>query len=445
MLIKLNKCNKQQGVATLTFSMVILFALTIVMLFGARVGLLNEKMAANDFRAQESAVTAEAGMNMMVQTLGDNFTRLCKTGVCLTSDTPYTLTGVLNSSVIQDKSGVIKSWNATATVVDDDPVVINVVSVGSISKTIDGITVVESTSHVAQQLSKTTLLNQKPASPLIFKSDFSPLGDVSIVSNANGVNCGGTNLHGKVQRCAQHVSVWSVSAVNAEDGFTTCSMGSFVSVDPDPVYTQSNTPLCNQAQPQCHCASGDGLSGKWAADDALLITGKLGSDIVAPPVAMVKVGVNFPDDLFVYLFGSDISKAFIKSLAQSKPGHYLTSCDALTKNSSGIYWVVGDCSIGNSVGWVNNPIFLVVEDGVLSTSGDTTQVFGLAYVFDAANGASSIQLSGGYWYGGIIGDNGTVSLLKDVSVIYSDAVFEALKNNLDFAIVATIPGSWRDW
>jgi hypothetical protein len=66
----------------------------------------------------------------------------------------------------------------------------------------------------------------------------------------------------------------------------------------------------------------------------------------------------------------------------------------------------------------------------------------MAYVFGAASG---IQVTGGIWYGGIIDDSATGPAAGGFALVYSDTVFDALRDNADFAVISAVPGTWRDW
>jgi hypothetical protein len=438
------------------FSLVILFTLTLTTIFGSRVSLLNEKMSANDFRAKESMLAAEAGLDEMARAISNDFLLLCTTGTCKTTDATYPLSGTIanyvdtvsGSGTYTDSSGVIRSWSATAKVTDgddptddNDPVVIKIVSTGTVKGSAAG-AVAESTSVVTQLLAKTTLLGPRPASPLTLTGTIKPVGGMSIVGNPNAVQLScPTTLLGKTTKCPGTVSVWSPDTVDAGGAFTTCSIDTFIwnHPDPDPLYSKS---LCDRSYARCDCADMRmGLSGKWPAPTAQFIIDTLGPDIVAPPVTTVTPGVNFPPDLFTYVFGASATPASVEAAANAK-ARVLANCSTLGATSSGTYWINGDCTIPSTLGSVTKPVLLVIKNGKLKMSGSGDQAFGMAYVFGAASG---IQVTGGIWYGGIIDDSATGPAAGGFALVYSDTVFDALRDNADFAVISAVPGTWRDW
>ncbi|WP_158513118.1 hypothetical protein [Immundisolibacter cernigliae] len=54
---------------------------------------------------------------------------------------------------------------------------------------------------------------------------------------------------------------------------------------------------------------------------------------------------NFPGDIFAYVFGR--SKAAVKASAASA-GNVIPNCSGLNANSTGLFWVTGDCNLSNN-------------------------------------------------------------------------------------------------
>lgn len=145
---------------------------------------------------------------------------------------------------------------------------------------------------------------------------------------------------------------------------------------------------------------------------------------------------SFPADLFEYIFGVPGAKQqVIKDEAT-----VLTSCNNLNENSSGLYWIEGDCNPSNDIGSKAAPVLLVIEGNIGKINGNK-QIFGLIFSFSLA-----VQLNG---YATVYG---SVVVSKDINksngtfeIVYDSEVLVNLYSNIGSHGFTLIPGSWADY
>lgn len=451
--------QKQSGMATLVFSLVVLFTLTITTVFGSRVALLDEKMSSNDYRGKESFAAAEAGMDAAITAI--NLAGNISTGP--------TYTGTISST-----GGVYLTYTATATQVRTTPsVVYEIVSRGCVgtSNTICGGTL-ESESTVSQRMAIVTLMRDAPSSPMVMAGTISAAGAWMIVGKEGATHaCGTGSLSGNTPKCSGLLSIWSNSGMESFKGASqSCffddflSMGSvddvwgYASKVPICATTNDHSPLGADDLSKCYC--NNAVSGKWSMgpyvdrsaeagqpSSATWLGYKLAADIVAPPVVDQISGYieNFPQDLFAYVFGG-VSESSYQTIKGAVPAsRKFTNCSSIGPSSRGLYWITGNCSLNNKVvGSPNKPVLLVVEDGQV---GGAKEGFGLLFGWDNPDTAGIPELdgNGGLWYGGIIIDGNGDRVTGNGKLVYREGVFDALKQEPTLTVLSVVPGTWKDF
>jgi Tfp pilus assembly protein PilX len=145
---------------------------------------------------------------------------------------------------------------------------------------------------------------------------------------------------------------------------------------------------------------------------------------------------SFPTDLFEYIFGvPKKNQQVVKDEAT-----VLTSCGDLNQNSSGLYWIAGDCNPSNDIGSKAAPVLLVVEGNIGKINGNK-QIFGLVFSF-----SSAVQLNGtATVYGSIIVSKDINKSNGNFEVDYDSEVLVNLYSNIGSHGFALIPGSWADY
>jgi len=308
--------------------------------------------------------------------------------------------------------------------------------------------------------------------PLVASGTVVGLGNAEIVASPNA---GGWGVP---------VSIWSPDDVDIESSsgggvgsVSTCQMGEYLKSTPlKDLFT-----TCTSGN-ACGCPGKDGwLSGHNGNDrienlDILDIDGNKGSvpDVTFFPSHRTAVigGMRkqidnqtdtLDDSLFEWVFGQDVvdgtgaagatqpnvrqtcgtssnqdcAKAALSTLATQT----LSNCSSLDGNSSGLIWVTGSCSLPSVVGSSTDPVVLVVEDS-LSLTGNTV-IYGMIFVRSSSNSATMSGRGNVTVFGSVLVE-GSVNVNGGVTVVYSDAITQAINNSSAFNKLGRVPGSWLD-
>jgi len=160
---------------------------------------------------------------------------------------------------------------------------------------------------------------------------------------------------------------------------------------------------------------------------------------------------GFPDDLLDYTFG--IASANFQELKDQ--AEVLSDCSTLpnpspTNITTGFYWIEGDCTITSAiVGSVDEPVIIVVEDGLTKLAGGAT-IYGLVFAFETTPGSGSggVQIVGTNTIRGAFISNhdidisgGTFNTRYDADVLENISQGSGPK----LSTVEIIPGSWKDF
>lgn len=426
--MKINKDNasiEQRGAVTLFVSIILLVAVTIIIIFAARVGVLDQRISGNEARYKASFANAEAGLEQSAAYLRanpilhdgnpvDGWNSCAGNLTVFPCDIPNaesvygTITnGVISSSVAsvaalaQSQSFLVKTNNST-------------VAIG-IGTSDDG------SGEVVTQVEfvKTTILTPGQVPPLMVPGG-NLSGNFNIVPNPNG---GGPGVP---------ISVWS------KDGLQTSG---------------ANWKTCDHHDYRdggqiCMDTKGDGATGQpWLpcrCSSERSNSGNVGSDIV-------RDNANFPDSPFVYLFGDegagdtlDSLKPEIKAIAQANGTVYADGTNLASKfagvNSTALVWITGDATIGSNVtvGSRDKPIILVVEGELRVNAG--------AEVWGVLVGLGDFVLNGGpVIHGSAISEENSDLTNGTYYQVYDDTVFENLREDTINSVLAKRSYSWRDF
>ncbi len=256
----------------------------------------------------------------------------------------------------------------------------------------------EGEATVREQAIITSVLAAAPDSPLTVAGGLPVSGNFQVVANPNG---GGPGVP---------LSVWTDGNVDLSTGSgDTCGLQEW----------QDGT-----------CASSPYSSSK---------TGKQ-SDILDSDS-------NFPSDLLDYIFGVPDTTAGMATL-EGRAKAILSGCGSLGPTSTGFYIVDGDCTPSGTLGSAAAPVVVLVRDGDV-TLGANINIYGVLFAYDSdPDDVTDFDLN----------MNGTASVNGALVANYSpgkangtyNAVFDAtamanVQSGPAFAVVARVPGSWRDW
>jgi len=420
----------QNGAAALVTTIVLLIAVTLVVMFAARVGLLDQKMSGNEFRHKEAFVNAEAALDEAASFLRANpalhdtstvgwVTCTGSTSIfpCDTAGAEMVYGNVTVGTSITDTLPVT-STNAVAYLVKTST---SVVAMG-VGASDDG----TGAAVVQVAYAKTSLLTPGELPPLMLPSgDLS--GNFNIVPNPNG---GGDGVP---------ISVWAEDTLDTTGAnWKTCDHGEF---------TDSGS-ICMDTK-----ADGD----SWAAcscDAERSNSTNVTEDIVLYPDA------SFPTSPFAYVFGNDgqdqdsdgdfdgadvtILKAEIQARAEAT-GLLLADCTTIDTSFNGLdgsalVWVTGDCDIGSNiiVGSRDKPIILVVAGDIRINAG--------AEVWGVIIGLAGFVLNGGpVIHGSAISEIESDLTNGTYSQVYDKSVFENLREDTINTEIAKMSYSWHDF
>jgi hypothetical protein len=396
--------NKQAGAATLLVTIVLLFSITLVTLFTAKVVLQDTKLEANAYRAAQAFSAANYGLDFALNYFDQGgFDRLDETvspAIAGNDDVvdslvtaPLTLThgggGQVTTAQVQfvtdaDRCGGTTSWQnglVTAAGFSDDGI---------------------ATRTMGQCVGPISILNgDGPEIPLVSRTRISTTGNANIINRYTNTN------------------IWSADDVV----ITGASMATYIrdpSVDPA-------------------SAGFDYLDVDESVDTQLVSNRNLGNgaDIISGDPSL-KLGAGF----FENFFASD-QRTILQALAEASSHSYADIGDAV--GESGLIYAVGDQALtGGTIGSPTSPAIVIV-DGDFDFGGNAI-IYGLVYVvgkMDVAGtpsvvGSSIVENEGGSTSNSGFEGNGTLNLVYWQNFLNDDG--QPLPG-----LTSVIEGSWRDW
>jgi len=420
----------QHGAATLLVSIVLLLGITLITIFAARVGVMDQRIAGNEYRHKEAQAAADAALDQAASfitnntglydgTIGGTYPWVdCATVAsqfpCAGSSynlvyDPITSTTTIES--LQDggkgitlASGIESQTYLTYT---------NSSSVGNILTAIGTGKSLDETGDAYAQTSYTQITLLTPGKiPPIMTPVIKLSGSFTIVADPNG---GGEGVP---------ISAW-VSTIDLSGGtasWQTCQLGSY----------RDGADICSETLDDtvtwkaCSCVVGETLS----------------DSSTTPNYDIVEVGSSqFPDSPFHYLFPALNDYDDILTVPNVQE---ITDCSGLeslaaTFTKSTIVAVSGDCSVpANSIiASRDGPILLVVRDD-LSINANT-DLFGLAFGFQdvSLNGTATI-------HGSLIAEDPTNLSTGGYTQVYDEFVLGSFVEDLDSFGLAKQKYSWVD-
>lgn len=495
--IKSNPPRLQQGVSTLLVAMLFLAILTVVALFGAKVGLSEQRTSGNEYRYKLAFQVAESGLGQAIEFMKSNSRNLVNsaTGGWLHDGDPYWVPCTVSFSgavdpcaqlpaavaagsyryvgpTSSDKSGRLpltkvqsgtvggfaSDFDAFATLCRLDTSVpgnpfcsLSPSSEGTYYVTITSVgrlTNENATASVRQAFGTFRLLGRAPDAPLIAAGTVEALGNSQLVPNPNAAGFG------------IPVSVWSkLSATIDQASFATCHLSSWLANGS--LGSDARDSLVDGVCKDCTCnglcpETGGLISGD--AKSCAVAKDKLeGEDILdvdsnySDASPKLRDSKYFPPDLFAYVFGIPGSNS---DDYLNKNAKQVATCDPASFAGGGLFWYRGsaDCDMGGGiVGSVQDPVVLVSDAPVLTKAGG--QFFGIIFVRSkyqdgtptpAASAKEYIKSVGGAQFYGAVLLDGKGSLAGNPSIVYNKAVLQNVLNSPSFIRYAAIPGTWSD-
>lgn len=448
----------QTGMATLFISVIILILVTLVVVYAARVGMMDLRMSGNEVRYKEAFAIADGGLEYAVQQFAKSTSVQCVDETGAASTTPVSagdpcppgtqasgqyiydpdkdrVADAIPNPFLSDKN--ISGGTASSSQPRFDATVAQTATASGVfayTFTATGESTDRTgTAQVSQQVIIRHAIGGKlPDTPIIADGTIDIGGNMHVVPNSNGACPEGTGKTG----CP--ASVWTHEEFGSGSSISSCHIEGFENGQcPNP----SQDPLYSQITN--------------AADE--------GEDIIElDPYSPTG---NFPPDLFAYLFGVPYTQwGAIWAMAEednqvidadtTDTDNY-QDCDDLGPTSKGIIWADVDCTInGNGdIGSLENPVILVIKDSELKFSGHPT-IYGIVFVFDSTPGdgtnQATVDVGGGTEIHGAMMSNvswGGGPGTGTFAVVYDSALLNNLSSNSDdsYTGVSSVPGSWSDW
>lgn len=419
---------KQQGAATLLVSIVLLVAVTLVVIFAARVGIMDQRIAANEYRHKEAKAAAEAALDQagaFVEQNPDLYTGTgaqwtdCTSSVPLQAAFPCTVGSDEYAKVYSNVAGTTieplaymtsLSNNAQA---DSYLVFTASASIGNILTAVGDGASLDGSGQAQAQVSYTqaTLLTPGTIPPLM--APFIDLnGTFTIVADPNVGSASGIPLSAWVDNLdgAAPTGTWQ-----------TCQVGSFKNGDD----------ICTETY------GADSTAGGWSScecdtTDILSDKDNINPDIFEDPD-------NFPSDVFGYIFNG-ASEAEIKQRAIAI-GHVYPDCTDLANvdlTEGSLVWIEGECDIDADVASQDVPIILVV-DGLLKVTGNN-------HVWGVLLSTVNIQLSGNPMvHGSLISTSTSKLTAGSYTQIYDEKVLKNLTDPSANVELSKVRYSWKDY
>lgn len=150
---------------------------------------------------------------------------------------------------------------------------------------------------------------------------------------------------------------------------------------------------------------------------------------------------EFPCDLFQFYFGTPRDNyESVKSFSK-----VLDNCDSLGPWSSGIYWISGtDCDVNSNtvIGSAKAPVLLISAAGVTRMAGGAT-IFGILYVSDIEDPSASFESQGNnIVYGQVILDAQFGSYNGTFQVVYNENLLVRANG---IGGLGNVIGGWSDF
>ncbi len=237
-----------------------------------------------------------------------------------------------------------------------------------------------------------------PASAITVSGTLTVGGNFKVGANPNG---GGIGVP---------VSIWSKKEADIQGSGSTCGLEEF----DDP------------AAQGCD-------NGSYSDKD------NIGSDIVLSDP-------DFPDDLLLHTFGFPRDDYLdLKDNAK----YQVADCSGLDVNSTGFYWVTGNCDFVSTVGTPDTPVIVVVENGSIKLNANY-DVHGIVYSLyvDTTKPVPDIQMNGtAAIKGALIVDSDIELSSGGLKVRYSPEILEQIigGENPEFSSLHVVLGSWKDF
>ncbi len=152
---------------------------------------------------------------------------------------------------------------------------------------------------------------------------------------------------------------------------------------------------------------------------------------------------SYPNNLFGYLFNLESADVLTRFT-----GGKVAGCEDLAPATTQVIWVVGECRLNalQQLGSVSQPILLIVEDGDVFLS-DAARFYGLLLSYQSEGAAlPTVDMhSTALIEGALLSNHSLGEQSAYIHLLYNLAVLTNLAQHNGLQLVASVPGSWRDF
>jgi hypothetical protein len=480
---------RERGIAVLPVTLILLFLITIITIFAARVGILETRTSSNKVRYDQAFSAAEFGVQQGIMFVQANANLIndsgangwvngtssatdiewaacsgtafpCGDGTEVVYDNKWLLATIpaskLQAPAADATEGVAPSYILYALTPCRDSDANNVCDSPLRPYNLPPITLMargtspDGTSNVIVK-EATFFFRFGPGTgaapvPLMAPGTIGTSGNFNVVTNPDG---GGDGVP---------LSAWSNSDITVSSSAATCQLGTaivggaggtgFLGTDstyqyqtddndtPSDPSDDSTVTMCRQCV--CNTAS--------PTPSDLVLTGNGVAENYDILDVDSNVGVNpdstfFPSDMFEYVFGVPTAQYdVIKSAAT-----VLANCSSLNTSSRGLYWITGNCQPAGDVGSYKDPVLLVVEGTTKVNSNN--YLFGMIFAFTTNPSATlTVDLNGTPTIYGAILSNGNVTLSNgNYKLRFDTKVLANLQKDAGSSGYGRVAGSWVDY
>jgi len=426
---------KQRGAAVLLVSIVLLIGVTLITIFAARVGVMDQRIAGNEYRHKESQAAAHAALEQASAFIKENKVIYnntssnwsdCTVSSAIQAAFPCTLGAVEYEKVYSTISGTIINPLSFVTPlssgITSDSFIVFTSSFDTSGSATNILTAVgrglslDGTANSIEQVSymQAFLLNPGQIPP-VMASKIDVNGSFTIVADPHTAQ--------DDSDYDNPISAWVATLEGSGTGsWQTCNHNQYKNGDQEcgdtlnGGYTEAQT--SNAGWGGCSCES------NMSDDDGM----SLKNDIV--------VDSDFPDDVFGYVFNGGEPET-VEERAIGMKRHFASCTDLASVDLSEgpLVWITGTCTIPSDIGSRDNPILLVSE-GLLKINGNH-------HVWGVLLGITDIQLSGGpIVHGSIITDSNSKLTAGGYTQVYDPDVIAGLQDPEVNSELTKVKYSW---
>jgi len=430
--------DRQRGMATLTTALMVLFLITIIVLYAGKTAVFEQHVAANQFRAAQALAAANGGLDAglaYTQKGGidhdGNKNADCNWG-------NYKTNANCRRTLIQGGQTLIAYFffcdEATTRPLSAEAVLTTASGAGcgtaGVSGNVRNSVVAVGYSDdgsarrvLVQGISAAKLVNQGPAAPLSSRGSVGLTGNITIINRY-------TNF-----------SVWTgLGASTWGSGASYLRPKAFTLQTR--AYCKTQFPSSNDPEFRCFCKGSTCLDHTQLVNDAtnndysdLYSDKKYGNnvDVITDDPNMRSPQLS-GDDLFEAIF--TVTKMNFKKIATDKGQMYSGGSVPSLNGKREEIWIEGNASLnGGNIGTLTRPAALVVN-GNLTTAGNMN-IIGILYVTGSWDTAGNVTVQGS-----AISEGTAVAGTGNNRVIYDPVALGNLNNPTNSSLLT---GTWRDW